>query len=423
MQLNVHDEAFTFAVGSINAYMDKAANCSSFDVAIGKLWNVAIQDGPRRFVHSIAALCLFCNHFFSVLCIHFKGKSSLVYPRASTSSNHCRANMVNVRNAASPGFGRGTPGKRKRSDVDDDGGNGAGSSRRRYDHIVQPSHSPDRHRTPSAGPHVRFPRSLIMGPHQSDPHRRSVSPTRSALHKRDDPSDGPSAQLHAENDASQNNAAAPRLIPSNRTPDPHRQLSSTRRATQRQANTTDCLDTGSKSASPSARKGSGTRSRMSADDIDDDTDDPLARYDSTLGKKEAVSSTSTSVQPNDEEICCQMNDLRSAATEFAKTCPRVPSNHKLYMLDHLLVRENEQLIRYVGCLAMGGPTGEQGWVTLLADTTCRQALVLGIIGRALKENVFNELYFGGSERLVENLSKMEQEQTHQDGKTDSTFSC
>jgi hypothetical protein len=72
---------------------------------------------------------------------------------------------------------------------------------------------------------------------------------------------------------------------------------------------------------------------------------------------------------------------------------------------------------------MGGPTGEQGWVTLLADTTCRQALVLGIIGRALKENVFNELYFGGSQRLVENLSKMEQEQTHQDGKTDSTFSC
>lgn len=331
--------------------------------------------------------------------------------------------MVNVRNAVSPGFGRGTPGKRKRSDGGDDGGNGARSSKRRCGHNVQPSYSPDRRRTPSAGPHVRFPKSLIMGPHQSDPHRRSVSPSRPALHKRDDPSDGPSAQLHAENDASQDNAAAPRLIPSNRTPGPHRQLSSNGRPTQRQANTTECLDNGSKRGSKSARKGSGTKSRTSADDIDDDPDDSLTRYESTLGKKEAVSSPSTSVQPNDEEICRKMNELRSAATEFAKTCPLVPSKHKPYMLDHLLVRENEQLIRYIGCLAMGGPTGEQGWVTLLADTTCRQALVLGIIGRALKENVFNELYFGGSQRLVENLSKMEQEQTHQDGKTDSTFSC
>ena len=315
--------------------------------------------------------------------------------------------MVNVRNAASPNVSRGSPGKRKRSDGDDDGGNGAASSRRRYDT------SPNRRRAPSAGPHVRFPRSLIMGPHQSDPHRRSLSPTRSALHKRDDPNDGPSAQLHAEHDASQDHAAAPRLLPSNRTPGPTQQRSPHGCESQRQANTADSLDNRNKRGSNSARKSSTTKSSLS---VGDNEDDPLTRHDSTLGNKGAVS---TSLQLNDEEICRKMNDLRSAATELAKTCPPLPSKHKVYMLDHFLVRENEQLIRHIGCLAMGGSTGEQGWVTLLSDTTCRQALVLGIIGRALKEHVFNELYFGGSDRLVESLSKMEQEQTHLDGKPSS----
>lgn len=79
MQLNVHDEAITFSVGmhplaSNNAYMDKAGNCPSCDVAIGKLWNVAIQDGPRRFVHSIAG-SLFVLQSLSLRALYtFEGK-------------------------------------------------------------------------------------------------------------------------------------------------------------------------------------------------------------------------------------------------------------------------------------------------------------------------------------------------------------
>jgi hypothetical protein len=101
---------------------------------------------------------------------------------------------------------------------------------------------------------------------------------------------------------------------------------------------------------------------------------------------------------------------------LAKTCLPVPVKHKHDLLDKFLVPENEHLIRYIGCVAMGGPTGEDGWATLLCDTTCRQALVLGIIGRALKENVFSELYFGCGERLNDTLKEQERKLTDQDGK-------
>ena len=71
--------------------------------------------------------------------------------------------------------------------------------------------------------------------------------------------------------------------------------------------------------------------------------------------------------------------------------------------------------RYIGCLAQGGKENVAGWRKLLADTTCRRALVIGILGRALKEHVFDELYFGATAELREKLELLEQKQIHHDG--------
>ena len=147
-------------------------------------------------------------------------------------------------------------------------------------------------------------------------------------------------------------------------------------------------------------------------------------FDSILGTEPAapisdstVSRSVESVEQEDYEICEKINELRSMAMQFAKSFSGVSAHQKLGVLDQILKPENVHLIKYIGCLAMGGKSGVDGWVELLADTTSRQALVLGIIGRALKENVFSVLYFGGSERLFDILDKKEKEQVNQDGRS------
>jgi hypothetical protein len=159
-----------------------------------------------------------------------------------------------------------------------------------------------------------------------------------------------------------------------------------------------------------------SRSRVRTEESDDDIEEPLIGSISTIAAKGEILSILTKGQPTDDDVCRKLDKLRSDAMALAKTCPPVPPKRKHDLLDKFLVQENEYLIRYIGCLAMGGPTGVAGWNTLLGDTTCRQALVLGIIGRSLKENVFGELYFGGGETLNDTLREQERKLTHQDGK-------
>ncbi|EME82946.1 uncharacterized protein MYCFIDRAFT_90185 [Pseudocercospora fijiensis CIRAD86] len=76
--------------------------------------------------------------------------------------------------------------------------------------------------------------------------------------------------------------------------------------------------------------------------------------------------------------------------------------------------ENAQVVRYIGCLAIGGPKGEDGWAELLADQGCRKALVVGIIGRALKEHVFGSLWFGATAEQLTRLEDMERSRVMMD---------
>ena len=118
-----------------------------------------------------------------------------------------------------------------------------------------------------------------------------------------------------------------------------------------------------------------------------------------------------------------MDYLKDLVQTFAQSFKAVTKSRKEDVLLVLFRAENRQLIRYIGCLSMGGKSGVEGWRTLLSDTTCCQALVSGIVGRALKENVFSELCFGSDPKLAEILAEEEQHMAQTDGEFMLAVSC
>jgi hypothetical protein len=114
----------------------------------------------------------------------------------------------------------------------------------------------------------------------------------------------------------------------------------------------------------------------------------------------------------------EVHMLRASILDFAQRL--VDNNSGTFRKEHCLedlcsdVR-HAQLVRYIGCLAQGGPNREQSWQELLANPECRVALVVGIIGTALKEHVFSELWFGGTDEQVEELEKLQERQKHGEG--------
>src|ERR1700753_3976921 len=91
-----------------------------------------------------------------------------------------------------------TPRGRKRASSGDDQ---AGAEKRTRRQSRQLPGSSVRNVSPSKN--VHFPRDLIMGPYASDPTRRSSSPVRPALLKREAARGTPDAQLQAEQDSNQ----------------------------------------------------------------------------------------------------------------------------------------------------------------------------------------------------------------------------
>lgn len=107
-----------------------------------------------------------------------------------------------------------------------------------------------------------------------------------------------------------------------------------------------------------------------------------------------------------------MVDFAWAFTAPQASCNIGAKSHVSKICDDV---DNAQLIRFIGCLAQGGPNGEADWEDLLADSESTAALVVGIIGTALREHVFSALYFGGTEEQIEELRIMEQNQIDKDG--------
>lgn len=279
------------------------------------------------------------------------------------------------------------------------------SSKRRKSSAKDSAIAFTRDRSPSKN--VHFPSNLISGPYVSDPYRRSQSPVRSSLREKEDAHDTPDSQLELELEQRQ---AQCELSPVRKT---------------------------AKLKGKSPAKPERGRSNRKADDAmlldqlsDDEPSSPYYNaenggfvYDRAKRKQEVADTEDESIHvtqtisltPSNmdhEYVCTQMDELRAKVKAFAETFPANRTSDALYSL---LKWDHKQLVRYIGCLALGGKEGIEGWRSLLSDKTCRHALVCGIVGRCLKEHVFDELCFGADQKLTDILSKKEHEQAGNDG--------
>ena len=112
-----------------------------------------------------------------------------------------------------------------------------------------------------------------------------------------------------------------------------------------------------------------------------------------------------------------MDAPKERIRQFANGLPFTLQKAKSDVLSHILQPQNEQLVRYIGCISMGGGKGEQSWKELLTDHASRKAMFWGVMGKALKENIFDELYFGAWPELEARVRRMEQQHATQDGES------
>lgn len=114
----------------------------------------------------------------------------------------------------------------------------------------------------------------------------------------------------------------------------------------------------------------------------------------------------------DTKFCERMYALRDSVENFARLFPAMQDEA---FFDELVHSDHAELIWYIGCLSLAGDEGEASWKKLLADGECRKALVVGIVGRAVKEDVFSALYFGPPDHLVRELQEQEILDVNHDG--------
>jgi hypothetical protein len=71
--------------------------------------------------------------------------------------------------------------------------------------------------------------------------------------------------------------------------------------------------------------------------------------------------------------------------------------------------------RVIACVASGGPGGVSGWHDLFVSREKMQALVCGIIGNVVSEQVLQHGFFGGTEEGVQRVREVEKDMRDSDG--------
>ena len=120
----------------------------------------------------------------------------------------------------------------------------------------------------------------------------------------------------------------------------------------------------------------------------------------------------------DEEVCRRVHKIRAQIIDFAQAyvCDVNKSKRRLsveYLCSDI---DNAKLVRYTGYLAQGGANAIVSWDQLLNNAECLTALIVGIVGSALKEHVFSALWFGGSDEEIAILENYQQKEIDEDGK-------
>jgi hypothetical protein len=71
--------------------------------------------------------------------------------------------------------------------------------------------------------------------------------------------------------------------------------------------------------------------------------------------------------------------------------------------------------RVIACVASGGPGGVSGWHDVFVNREKMQALVCGIIGNVVSEQVLQHGFFGGTEEGVQQVREVEKDMRDSDG--------
>lgn len=123
----------------------------------------------------------------------------------------------------------------------------------------------------------------------------------------------------------------------------------------------------------------------------------------------------------DTEVCRRVHKLRAQIEDFAWAYTSLVTKSSRRPSVEILCGDisNAKLVRYIGFLAQGGANGLESWRELLTDGDCMIALIVGIIGMALKEHVFAALWFGGTPAQIQELEQLEEEEKEDDGKSKS----
>lgn len=116
----------------------------------------------------------------------------------------------------------------------------------------------------------------------------------------------------------------------------------------------------------------------------------------------------------DLTVCQTMDTLKQMIQQYAEGFSALPAASD--PLSHVLQPQHAEAIRYVGCLALGGPDGTDSWKQLLQNSGAHKALIFGIIARALKEHVFGALWFGATPQQEKELNKIQEDLLDKDGK-------
>jgi hypothetical protein len=122
------------------------------------------------------------------------------------------------------------------------------------------------------------------------------------------------------------------------------------------------------------------------------------------------------------------NDLYEALENMQKEIFELSKSHFGFEINdddaktrYLMTLSKEltnELVRYAGLIATGGPAAAAGWEEIFLTAELRTALAAGVIWQALKQHIFESLWFGASE---EQLKIMEQGEF--DMKSDECGEC
>ncbi|KZM21102.1 hypothetical protein ST47_g7767 [Ascochyta rabiei] len=118
---------------------------------------------------------------------------------------------------------------------------------------------------------------------------------------------------------------------------------------------------------------------------------------------------------------CRDTEIRDGLRKMTNEMEGFAKEHFSFTVnDHSLLRPalermERETVKIIGSVASDGPAGASGWEDLFLAPDKRQALVCAIMGNVLIEQVFQHMFFGGTEAQIQQVAAIQYEHRHEDG--------